>query len=120
MGEMQGRGARCGAIARRVTGAAALWVALAASSQAQEERSYATQPFTPQNFRMPEGEGCAGDVARWKAVQENDYVSGNIGLTIYHQIQGEIARAAAACQAGHDGEARALVHASKARHGYPG
>ena len=69
---------------------------------------------------MPEGEGCAGDVARWKAVQDNDYASGNIGLKIYHQIAAEIDRADAACRAGRDGEASRMVHDSRHRHGYPG
>ena len=86
---------------------------------ADGERGYATQPFTPKDFRLPEGAGCAGAVARWKAVQENDYASGNIGLRVYHQIKDEIARADAACRAGHDGEARSMIHASKRRHGYP-
>jgi hypothetical protein len=81
---------------------------------------YATRPFTPPNFQMPEGAGCAGDIARWKAVQENDYASGNVGLKIYDQIKGEIARAEAACSAGHDSQASAMVSASKRRHGYPG
>ena len=104
--------------------AAALLAGLAlcggsASAQDQGDRGYATQPFTPRNFRMPEGQGCAGDVERWRAVQDNDYASGNIGLKVYHQIQDEIARADAACRAGHDGEASGMIHASKRRHGYP-
>ncbi len=90
------------------------------AAQSNPEPGYATQPFTPKGFRMPEGEGCAGDVARWRAVQENDYAGGNIGLRVYHQIRDEIARADAACQAGHDGQARAMISASKRRHGYPG
>jgi hypothetical protein len=90
-----------------------------AAAQSDPERGYATQPFTPKSFRMPDGAGCGGDVARWKAVQDNDYASGNIGLKVYHEIQGEIARADAACQAGRDGEARGMIHASKRRHGYP-
>lgn len=89
------------------------------AQQADPNPGYATQPFTPQNFAMPGGEGCSGEVARWQAVQTNDYASGNIGLKVYHQVQGEIARADAACRAGHDAEARNLVHASKRRHGYP-
>lgn len=83
------------------------------------DRSYATQRYTPQGFELPEGQGCSGEVARWQAIQENDYRSGNIGLPVYHHIQGEIAQAAAACQAGRDAQATAMIHASKARHGYP-
>lgn len=113
---------------RRGRGIRAAWVAAAllpllgpaAIAQQDPDRSYATQPFTPKDFKMPDGEGCAGDVARWRAVQDNDYASGNIGLKIYHQIAGEIERADVACRAGRDAEASRLVHDSRRRHGYPG
>ncbi|MDH7799671.1 MULTISPECIES: hypothetical protein [unclassified Beijerinckia] len=74
---------------------------------------------TPASFRMPEGSGCAGEVARWQAIQDNDRQTGNVNQSVYNQIKGDIDRASAACQAGRDGEARALVRASRARHGYP-
>jgi hypothetical protein len=80
---------------------------------------YGVQAYTPKDFRLPEGAGCSGDIARWQAVQANDYASGNVNLKIYNQIQGEIGRAAALCSAGRDGEARKLIASSKARHGYP-
>ena len=102
-----------------------LGVSLAALSAAgaqpvtESDRSYATQRYTPQGFELPEGRGCSGEVARWQAIQENDYRSGNIGLPVFHRIQSEIAQAAAACQAGRDAQATAMIHASKARHGYP-
>jgi hypothetical protein len=101
-----------------LAGVAALAPASAAA-QADPDRGYAIQPFTPKTFHMPDGEGCGGDVARWRAVQDNDYASGNIGLKVYHAIHAEIDRADAACQAGRDGEARSMIHASKRRHGYP-
>ena len=88
-------------------------------SQVDPSPGYATRPFTPQNFHLPEGAGCSGDIARWQAIQDNDYQSGNIGLPIYHRIQSEIAQAAAACSSGQDGKASALVRASRTRHGYP-
>lgn len=75
--------------------------------------------ITPANFRMPEGSGCAGDVARWQAIQDNDFKTGNVKQSVYDQIKGDIDRAAAACQAGRDGEARGIVRASRSRHGYP-
>ncbi len=77
------------------------------------------QAYTPRDFRLPEGAGCSGDVARWQAIQANDYASGNVSLKVYNQIQGEIAHAAEACSAGRDAEARKLVAVSKSRHGYP-
>lgn len=109
--------------ARRLVSASlcALWLPLSAGAQPVpgSDRSYATQRFTPQGFALPDGQGCSGEVARWEAIQENDYHSGNIGLPVYRRIQSEIAQAAAACQGGRDAQATAMIHASKARHGYP-
>lgn len=90
-----------------------------ARSQTDPSPGYATQPFTPKNFHLPEGSGCSGDVARWQAIQDNDYRSGNIGLPVYHRIQSEIEQAAAACSGGRDAQASAMIRASRARHGYP-
>ena len=90
-----------------------------AQSQDAVPRGYAVQPFTPKDFKLPDGNGCAGDLARWQAVQANDYAGGNVSLKVYNQIQNEIDRAAAVCAAGQDAAARKLVAASKARHGYP-
>lgn len=80
----------------------------------------ATSPVTPAGFKLPEGSGCSGDIARWQAIQDNDRATGHVTESVYTQIKGEIAQAASACQAGKDAEARALVRASRARHGYPG
>ncbi len=122
MAEMQGLRRRCGAVAGRlvIAGGLAGLLVVEALAQQDTERGYATQPFTPKDFRLPQGTGCAGDVARWKAVQDNDYASGNIGLKVYHQIAAEIDRADAACKAGQDAAASAMVRDSKRRHGYPG
>ena len=90
-----------------------------AQSAADPAPGYATQEFTPRDFRLPEGSGCSGNVARWQAIQDNDYRSGNIGLPVFHRIQNEIGQAAAACAAGRDAQASAMIRASKARHGYP-
>ncbi len=116
-GTWRGLVSRVGLMA--VLATAALVPTRAAQAQADPDRGYATQPFTPPSFKMPTGAGCAGDVSRWQAVQDNDYASGNIGLKVYHQIRDEIAGADALCRAGHDPEARGLIHASKRRHGYP-
>ena len=77
---------------------------------------YVTDP----GFKLPEGAGCSGDVARYQAVMDNDLQTGHVNKGVYETISGEIAHARAACAAGRDGEARALVSSSKARHGYPG
>ena len=80
----------------------------------------ASTSFTPADFRMPEGRGCSGDVARWQAIQQNDLNMGHVNQSVYNEISREIAVAASACQAGRDGEASAMITASKRRHGYPG
>ena len=97
------------------------------AAQASAAQPSATQPsavpaysrFTPPDFQLPQGAGCSGDVARWQAIQENDKQMGHVTADVYAQIQGEISQAASACQAGRNGEARAMVSASKHRHGYP-
>ena len=73
----------------------------------------------PSNFQMPQGTGCAAEIARYRAVQDDDLAMGQIAQSVYDQIHGEIAAAAQACSAGHDAEARAMVLASRKRHGYP-
>ena len=80
----------------------------------------ASTNLTPPDFKLPEGRGCAGDVARWQAIQQNDLNMGHVSQSVYNEIQREIAAAASACQAGRDAEASAMVTASKRRHGYPG
>ncbi len=75
---------------------------------------------TPPDFRLPTGTGCAGEVARWQAIQDNDLATGHVSKSVYDRIQGDIAAASAACQAGRDAEARSMISASKRRHGYPG
>ena len=80
----------------------------------------ASANFTPPDFKLPEGRGCSGDVARWQAIQQNDLNTGHVNQKVYDEIQREIAAAASACQGGRDAEASAMVTASKRRHGYPG
>ncbi len=80
---------------------------------------YASQSVTDPNFKLPGGAGCTGDVARYQAVMDNDYTTGNVGQSVYKQIESEIGQARAACANGNDASARAMVAASKKRHGYP-
>jgi hypothetical protein len=75
---------------------------------------------TPSDFRLPEGAGCSGAIARYRAVMDNDLAMGHVNRGVYDQIQHEIGEADGACGAGQDARATALVHASKSRHGYPG
>ncbi len=86
-------------------------------ASAPAPQSYAR--VTPPDFQLPAGSGCAGDIGRWQAVQDNDKRMGQVDDKVAGEIAGEIAAASAACHAGRDSEARALVAASKRRHGYP-
>ena len=79
----------------------------------------ATTDVTPENFKMPSGEGCAGDVARYRAIMNNDLSMGHVAKSVYNQIEKEIAEADAQCAAGHEAQARATIIASRKRHGYP-
>lgn len=103
------------------TGQTARSAVPASAPPAPAPSSYANVPagVTPSNFRMPAGTGCKGDVARWAAIQENDLRSGHVSKSVYTTIQGEIAQARAACDAGREAEAAAMVRASRSRHGYP-
>jgi hypothetical protein len=102
-----------------VTAAFAL-LALAGCNSAQPPAAVASRNVTPQNFALPAGSGCAGAIARYRAVLDNDLAMGHVDRSVYSTIQTEVASAESACAAGHDGEAQGLVRASKARHGYPG
>jgi hypothetical protein len=75
---------------------------------------------TPAGFKLPEGQGCSGDVARFRAVQDNDLQTGHVNQSVYNRIKSEIDQAASLCASGNDGGARSALAATKKRHGYPG
>ena len=79
----------------------------------------ASSDVVAQNFLMASAEGCAGDVARYRAVTDSDGASGNLARSVYNQVKKEIAAADAECAAGHDAQARAAIVESRKRHGYP-
>ena len=89
------------------------------SLQPHESAAISAAKLTPSNFVMPAGSGCAGEIARYRAVQDNDLAMGHVAKSVYNQIKGEIADAEQVCAAGKDGEARAMITASRKRHGYP-
>jgi len=74
---------------------------------------------TPSNFRLPEGTGCSGDIARFRAIQANDLETGHVNRKVYDQIAGELNEAERLCASGNSAGASAAVRAIKARHGYP-
>ncbi len=79
----------------------------------------AQSPVTPPSFAMPGGSGCEGEIARYRAVQENDLAMGHVAKSVYSQIKREIDAAEKVCAAGQDAKAEAMIRASQARHGYP-
>lgn len=89
-----------------------------ASQAAQRQEPRGVTP-TPSNFRLPEGAGCTGDIARFRAIQANDLETGHVTKSVYDQIEAEMKRAEAMCAAGQSGAASALVRATRSRFGYP-
>ncbi|NDA48155.1 MAG: hypothetical protein EBY21_12975 [Alphaproteobacteria bacterium] len=71
------------------------------------------------NLRLSGGSDCASVVSDWQAIQDNDLRMGHVHPSVYALISKDIAMASTACSSGRDAEARALVQASRARHGYP-
>ncbi len=74
---------------------------------------------TPQGFQLPSGGNCGGEISRYRAIQQNDLAMGHVAQSVYNQIKNEIAAAERECTAGHDAQSRAMIVASKRRHGYP-
>jgi hypothetical protein len=62
---------------------------------------------------------CAGDIARYRAIQEQDIKMGHVAKSVYNKIKAEIDAAEVECNNGHEAHARAMIVASKKRHGYP-
>ncbi len=74
---------------------------------------------TPSNFQLPEGGNCLAEIARYRAIQDNDLSMGHVAQSVYNQIKREIGAAEQVCSAGQDAKAKAMIVASKQRHGYP-
>jgi hypothetical protein len=72
-----------------------------------------------QDAQLPEGGSCAGDIARYRAIQEQDIKMGHVAKSVYNKIKAEIAAAEAECNNGHEAHARAMIVTSKKKHGYP-
>ncbi|WP_375458040.1 hypothetical protein [uncultured Enterovirga sp.] len=79
----------------------------------------AASGVTPSTSRMPEGSGCAGDVARFRAVLANDAEVGHLTQSVFARATADLDKATQACVAGRDGDARAQVAATRRRYGYP-
>lgn len=82
----------------------------------QAAPQYVTRP----DFRLPDGAGCSGAIARFRAVIDNDLATGHVNRDVHGQMGGELRGPEAACAAGRQGEAMSGLAAVKRRHGYPG
>jgi hypothetical protein len=78
--------------------------------------SYVTRP----DFRLPEGTGCAGEIARFRAVMDNDLATGHVTREVHGRVIADLRGPEGACSAGRAGEATAGLRAVKSRYGYPG
>src|ERR1700735_4721930 len=72
-----------------------------------------------QDAPLPEGGSCAGDIARYRAIQEQDIKMGHVAKSVYNKIKAEIDAAEVECNNGHEAHARAMIVTSKKKHGYP-
>jgi hypothetical protein len=79
----------------------------------------APQAPTPPNWpKLPEGVACTNELNHYQTVLDADVGTGNVNRWVYYQIETDLGRAANACAARHDGEARAIVRSTKLQHGY--
>ena len=81
-----------------------------------------TQPgsyVTPAGFRLPEGAGCTGEIARFRAVMDNDLATGHVAREVHGRVLADLRGSEEACAAGQAGEAGARLRAVKNRYGYP-
>lgn len=108
---------------RRLLRAGALVAILAGCTQASAPPpagpGLAAAGVTAPGFTLPEGSGCAGEIARFRAVLDNDLATGHVGAAVHARASAELDKAAKACSAGSEGDADRIVRTTKARFGYP-
>ena len=93
----------------------------AAPSSSVNANDYANLPagVTPKNFQLPTGKGCSGDIARFRAVMDNDLASGHTTDKVHRDIHAELDKISKTCDPARDSEALSAVRALKSRFGYP-
>lgn len=74
---------------------------------------------TPSTFRLPEGGGCQGDVARFQAILKNDSEIGHLSASVYARASADVRQAETACASGREVQARTIVAQTKRNYGYP-
>jgi hypothetical protein len=90
-------------------GAAALLAACTQTAAPPPAPAASVSGVTPSTFALPSGSGCSGEVARYRAVMDNDLATGHVGKSIHAKVLGEIDEAAATCTAGRDAEAVRMI-----------
>lgn len=73
---------------------------------------------TPSTFSLPSGSGCAGEVARFQAIMDNDLATGHTTKSVHDRVSGEIGQARSTCAAGNESAAISQIAATKSRYGY--
>ena len=91
----------------------------ATSPPAPAASATAPNGVTPSSFHLPEGSGCTGAIGRFNAIIDNDLETGHVNAKVHKAMKAELDQAAAACSAGRDAQAEAIVAATRKRHGYP-
>ncbi|GJE08971.1 MULTISPECIES: hypothetical protein [Methylobacterium] len=100
----------------------AVLAAAALSLGACQQKAAAPAPVAavaPPPPVLPTGSGCGPAIARTQAVVDSDVATGNLNQPVGARFSGDLAKASAACAAGREGEALALLSAAKSRYGYP-
>jgi len=75
-------------------------------------------PARPAWPSLPETAACTKELTHYQTVLDADVSTGNLNRSVYGEIETDLARAANACANGKDGEAHAIIHATKIKHGY--
>jgi hypothetical protein len=94
-------------------------VALPAPTIAPATNAYAGSGVSDPSFKLPEGAGCNGAIARFRATIKNDLETGHTTQSVHERMAGELNSAQTACSAGQDASAQGQVRAIRARFGYP-
>lgn len=100
---------------------ALLLAACNSTAQAPAPQAQAQPPayVTRSDFRLPEGAGCSGEIARFRAVMDNDLATGHVNRQVHARVIADLAGPEQACAAGRDADARGRLRQVKTRYGYP-
>lgn len=64
-------------------------------------------------------QSCTGRLEVFTKLIDHDLKTGFVGKSVHTKMTAELTAASAACNAGDDGKAQALISATQSRHGYP-